>query len=254
MDLRLKGKRALVTGGTRGIGRAIVELLVDEGVEVAFCGRNQTGVDETLKALSAKKARALGASVDVADGVSLRAWVTRAAEELGGLDIVVANVSAGGGGRTSIDAWRQNFEVDVLGTVHTVEPALPFLEAAGGGAIVIISSTAAVEAFRVPQPYNAMKAALINYTKNISNMWAPKKVRANSVSPGPIYVENGGWASIKTNNPEVYKNALSQIPLGRMGSAEEVASAVVYLCSPISEYITGANLIIDGGFTKRVNF
>ncbi|MDB5481409.1 MAG: 3-ketoacyl-ACP reductase [Caulobacteraceae bacterium] len=254
MDLHLKGKRALVTGGTRGIGRAIIDLLSSEGADVAFCGRGQQAVDETLSSLAGKPVRAIGAAIDVTDGEALRAWVTSAAQALGGLDIVVPNVSAGGGGRTSIQAWRENFEVDMLGTVHTVEAALPFLEASGGGSIVIISSTAAVEAFRVPQPYNAMKAALINYTKNISNMLALKNIRANSVSPGPVYAENGGWASIRTSNPDVYDNALSQIPLGRMGSPQEIASAVAYLASPIAGYTTGANLIVDGGFTKRVNF
>ena len=254
MDLQLEGKRAVVTGGTRGIGRAIVDLLIAEGAQVAFCGRDPASVAETLAAHETDGARLRGASVDVSDGAALRAWIAQAGSEFGGLDIVVPNVSAGGGGRTSIEAWRQNFEVDVLGTVHTVEAALPFLEAAGGGAITIISSTAAFEAFRVPQPYNAMKAALINYTKNISNMLAPKQIRANTVSPGPIFVEGGGWYNIRQQNPDLYAKTVEQIPIGRMGAPQEVASAVVYLSSPLSAFITGANLVIDGGFTKRVNF
>jgi 3-oxoacyl-[acyl-carrier protein] reductase len=254
MDLKLTGKVAVVTGGTRGIGRAIVERLADEGAKVVFCGRGQRGVEETAAALKGRGAGARGESLDVSDGEALRGWVEKVAEEEGGLDIVIPNVSAGGGGRTGRDAWQANFEVDMMGTVNMVEAALPALERRGGGAIVIISSTAALEAFRVPQPYNVMKAGLINYAKNIANMLAPKKIRCNSVSPGPIYVEDGGWGNIKRANPDFYESILATIPLGRMGEPAEVAAAVAFLCSPISEYVTGANLVIDGGFTKRVNF
>lgn len=253
MDLRLKGKRALVTGSTRGIGRAIASALLDEGASVAICGRNEAGVNDAIKALG-KKGKVVGAAVDVASGEELRAWIANSADALGGLDIVVSNVSAGGGGRTSIDAWRQNFEVDMLGTVHTVEGALPFLEKAGGGAITMISSTAAVEAFRVPQPYNVMKAGIINYAKNLSIMLAPKQIRVNTICPGPIYFEGGAWENIKRNMPAVYEGTLSQIALGRMGTAEDVAAATLYLSSNVAGYVTGANLILDGGFTKRVNF
>ncbi|MBN9568278.1 MAG: SDR family oxidoreductase [Alphaproteobacteria bacterium] len=253
MDLGLKGKRALVTGSTRGIGRAIASALLDEGAAVAICGRDTAGVEQAIKSLG-EKGKVVGASVDVANGDALRTWIADSAAALGGLDIVVSNVSAGGGGRTSIEAWRQNFEVDMLGTVHTVEAARPFLEKSGEGAITIISSTAAVEAFRVPQPYNVMKAGLINYAKNLSIMLAPKQIRVNTICPGPIYFKGGAWENIKTNMPAVYEGALSQIALGRMGTAEDVAAATLYLSSPVAGYVTGANLILDGGFTKRVNF
>lgn len=253
MDLGLKGKRALITGSTRGIGRAIASALLDEGASVAICGRDAAGVEQAMKSLG-EKGKVVGAPVDVANGDALRAWIADSAAALGGLDIVVSNVSAGGGGRTSIEAWRQNFEVDMLGTVHTVEAALPFLEKSDEGAITIISSTAAVEAFRVPQPYNVMKAGLINYAKNLSIMLAPKQIRVNTVCPGPIYFKGGAWENIKTNMPAVYEGALSQIALGRMGTAQDVAAATLYLSSPVAGYVTGANLILDGGFTKRVNF
>lgn len=253
MDLGLKGKRALVTGSTRGIGRAIASALLDEGAAVAICGRDTAGVEQAIKSLG-EKGKVVGASVDVANGDALRTWIADSAAALGGLDIVVSNVSAGGGGRTSIEAWRQNFEVDMLGTVHTVDAARPFLEKSGEGAITIISSTAAVEAFRVPQPYNVMKAGLINYAKNLSIMLAPKQIRVNTICPGPIYFKGGAWENIKTNMPAVYEGALSQIALGRMGTAEDVAAATLYLSSPVAGYVTGANLILDGGFTKRVNF
>ena len=254
MDLQLRGKKAIVTGGTRGIGRAIVDALVDEGVKVAFCGRDAAAVTNTMVDFSDNPGRVLGHAVDVRDGDALRAWVKMAAEQLGGLDIVVPNVSAGGGGRTSLEAWRENFEVDMLGTVNTVEAALPHLESSDGGSIITISSTAAVEAFRVPQPYNAMKAALINYTKNISNMLASKQIRANTISPGPVLAKVGGWNAIREANPTLFESVVSQIAIGRMGTPEEIASVVAFLASPRSAYVTGANIIVDGGFTKRVNF
>jgi NAD(P)-dependent dehydrogenase (short-subunit alcohol dehydrogenase family) len=254
MDLQLRGKRAVITGGTKGIGRAIAEILTAEGADVAICARDEAGVQSALAALSKGGGKAIGNAVDVANGEAVRSWIDRMAAELGGPDIVVPNVSAGGGGRTGLEAWRANFEIDILGTVNTVEASLPYLEKSGGGAIALISSTAAVEVFRVPQPYNVMKAGLINYAKNLAYQYAPKNIRVNCVSPGPIFVEGGGWDRTRKANPDVYNTVLGQIPMGRMGTAAEVASAIAYLCCPLASFVTGANLIIDGGFTKRVNF
>lgn len=254
MDLQLRGKRALITGGTKGIGRAIAELLSAEGASVAICARDQAGVQSALEALRRQGGKAIGGAVDVANADALKSWINEAANELGGLDIVVPNVSAGGGGRTGADAWRANFEIDILATVNTVEASLPHLEGQDGGAIAMISSTAAVEVFRVPQPYNVMKAGLLNYAKNLAHQLASKSIRVNCVSPGPIFVEGGGWDRTRKANPAVYDTVLGQIPMGRMGTAAEVASAVVYLCSPVASFVTGANLIVDGGFTRRVNF
>ncbi len=250
MDLGLKGKKAVVTGGTRGIGRAIAEALAAEGADVAVCARHANEVDETVAALKARGVNACGAAVDISQGEAYQAWIAAAAAELGGIDIFVANVSAGGG--MGEDAWRANFETDLLGTTRGIDAALPALKASGAGSIVVISSTAAVETFIAPQPYNAIKAALITHAKQLSQALATDGIRVNCVSPGPVYFPGGAWEYIQNNVAELYASTMAQIPRGSMGTPAEVANAVVFLASPAASLITGVNLIADGGFTKRV--
>ena len=250
MDLGLKGKKAVVTGGTRGIGRAIAEALAAEGVHVAVCARHANEVDETVAALKARGVNACGAAVDISQGEAYQAWIAAAAAELGGIDIFVANVSAGGG--MGEDAWRANFETDLLGTTRGIDAALPALKASGAGSIVVISSTAAVETFIAPQPYNAIKAALITHAKQLSQALATDGIRVNCVSPGPVYFPGGAWEYIQNNVAELYASTMAQIPRGSMGTPAEVANAVVFLASPAASLITGVNLVADGGFTKRV--
>ena len=251
MDLGLAGKKALITGSTRGIGRAIANLLAAEGVDLAICSRNQGEVDSAVRELSATGVKVTGAVVDVADKAAYQGWIASAAAELGGLDIFVPNVSAGGGDMSE-EGWLNNFNIDLMGTTRGVEAALPFLEKSSAAAVVIISSTAGVETFMGPQPYNAMKGALVIHGKQLSQALAPAGVRVNCVSPGPVFIEGGAWDYIKANMTELYDSTLSQIPQGHMGSAEEVANAVVFLASPAASLITGVNLVADGGFTKRV--
>lgn len=251
MDLGLSGKKAVITGSTRGIGRAIANLLADEGADLAICSRNQEEVDSAVADLSAKGVKVTGAVVDVADKDSYQAWVAAAGEELGGIDIFVPNVSAGGG-NMSEDGWRSNFEVDLLGTTRGVEAALPFLEKSDAGSIVVISSTAGVETFMGPQPYNAIKGALVIHAKQLSQALAPQGIRVNCVSPGPVFIEGGAWDFIKNNMADLYNATMADIPRGSMGTAEEVANAVAFLASPAASLVTGVNLVADGGFTKRV--
>jgi len=253
MDLNLKGKNAVIVGGARGIGRAAAEILAAEGANVAVGARNQAHVDEAVAALAAKGVRARGAALDVADAEAYKAWVAAMGEALGGIDIFVCMASAGGGVMDE-SGWRANFEIDVLGSVRGVEAALPFLKQSAAGSIILMSTTAAVENFFAPQPYNALKAALITYGAQLAQALAPERIRVNTVSPGPTYFDGGNWDTIKTHAPAIYDAVLTSSTAGRLGTPEEVANAVVFLASPAAGFITGANLVVDGGFTKRVQF
>ena len=251
MDLGLSGKKAVITGSTRGIGRAIANLLAAEGADLAICARNQEEVDSAVADLGASGVKVSGAVVDVSDKDAYQGWITSAGEELGGIDIFVPNVSAGGGDMSE-QGWENALNFDVFGTTRGIEAAMPFLEKSDAASVVIISSTAGVETFMGPQPYNAIKGALVIHGKQLSQALAPQGIRVNCVSPGPIYIEGGAWDFIKNNMAELYDSTLAQIPSGRMGSAEEIANAVAFLASPASSLITGVNLVADGGFTKRV--
>jgi len=255
VDLGLLGKRAVITGGSRGIGRAIAALLAEEGCDIAICARSEGGLSDAIAALRRHGRKVSGRALDITDKVALKAWIDAAAAELGGIDILVPNVSALGASIAPDEkSWRAGFEVDVLATVSTVEAALPHLEKSGAGAIVGIASAAAVEAFGGVRPYNTVKAALINYLSNLSHVLSPKKIRVNTVSPGTIYFEGGVWHQRQREAPKNYEAALARNPFGRMGTAEEVARAVAFLASPAASFITGANLMVDGGLTQRVQY
>lgn len=253
MDLGLAGKRAIVTGGTRGIGRRIVDLLVDEGCDVGFCARDKAQVDDAVTALSASGRKIIGGVVDIADDAGSRAWVAETAAALGGLDILVANASALVGG-AGVEAWQKGLDVDVLGTVRAVESAMPFLEASDAASIVAISSTAAVNTARGARAYAGLKAALIAYLSGLATEFGSKGIRANTVSPGAIYFEGGVWDEARRAAPERYAAAVARSPMGRLGTPEEVANAAVFLASPAASFISGANLIVDGAATTRIQF
>jgi NAD(P)-dependent dehydrogenase (short-subunit alcohol dehydrogenase family) len=253
MDLGLKGLNAIVTGGTRGIGRAIAETLADEGANVAICARNEAPVKEAVDALSAKGVKASGAAVDVADGSALPAWVRSSAERLGGIDIVVANVSALAIGGDE-ESWRKGFETDMMGTVRLVDAAMPYLEKSKAASIVTISSVSGREIDFAAGPYGAFKAAIIHYTQGLAYQFAAKRIRANSVSPGNTYFEGGVWNQIEVGNPTLYATALALNPTGRMGTPQEMANAVAFLASPAASFVTGTNLVVDGALTRGVQY
>ena len=255
MDLELAGKRALVSGGSRGIGRAIALKLAGEGCHVAICARGEEILHETIATLKACGVEACGSSVDARDGEALKRWVNDSADHLGGVDIIVPNVSALVDSQGPDEqSWRMGFEIDILATVRMVEAAMPYLETSSAAAIVAISSAAAVESFGGVRPYNSIKAALINYISNLGNALAEKGIRANTVSPGTIYFEGGVWHDRERDVPEIFKMALGRNPMGRMGTPDEVANAVAFLASPAASFITGANLVVDGGITQRVQY
>ena len=251
MDLGLKGLKAVVTGGTKGIGRAIVETLAREGTDVAFCARNAAEVATAETAVAALGVRAFGAALDIADGPALKSWVGEAAAKLGGVDIVVANVSALAVGADE-ESWRRGFEVDMMGCVRLVEAAMPSLAASGAGSIVTISSVSGREIDFAAGPYGAFKAALIHYTQGLAFKLAGQGIRANSVSPGNTYFEGGVWNRIRDGDPDLYKAAMDLNPTGRMGTPQEMANAAVFLASPAASFVTGTNLVVDGALTRGV--
>nr|WP_210485547.1 SDR family NAD(P)-dependent oxidoreductase [Microvirga antarctica] len=251
MELDLKGKKVLVTGATKGIGRAIAELFAAEGAELAICARDPVRVQATAEALRAKGCVVHAESVDVSDPESLRRWVAAMADALGGIDIYVSNVSALG--TVNDDAtWQRSFEVDMRGTVVGIDAALPFIEKSEAGSVVIVNTTGSVQVYGPPTPYPAVKAAMLAHMKYLSAFLAPKNVRVNAVSPGSIYFEGGVWDRRRQNEPERYERMLKLNPMGRFGKPEEVANAVVFLASPAAAYISGTNLVVDGASTTRV--
>jgi 3-oxoacyl-[acyl-carrier protein] reductase len=251
MDLGLKNKTVLVTGGTRGIGRAIVEGFLAEGATVAFCARDGVAAHELAEELSVEGRVAVGSKVDVGDPDALKTWVDASAVALGGIDVVVANVSALAIPENA-DNWRTSFEVDLMGAVGLATAALPYLEQSKSPAIVTISSVSGREIDFTVGPYGTMKAAIVHYTQGLAYQLAAKGIRANTVSPGNTYFDGGVWQSIEANDPKLFAESLALNPTGRMARPEEIAAAVVFLASSAASFISGTNLVVDGALTRGV--
>ena len=256
MDLGLRGRNAVVLGGTRGIGRAIAETLAGEGAGVAICARNAEQVTSTVAELKTQGVRATGASIDITDAAALKSWIASVAKELGSIDMLFSNAGAMAQGSDPA-SWEQNFRLDVLGAVNAFEAARPFLEASGektgDAAFIIISSVAAAQADSASS-YGPIKAALIHMAKGLARQYAVKKIRINVVSPGAVYFKGGVWNMIEQNAPKRYQDTLARSPTGRMARPQEIANAAVFLASPASSFTTGSNLIVDGAISNRVNF
>ncbi len=256
MDLHLKGKNAVVLGGTRGIGRAIAETLVAEGANVAICARNADLVKETVAALGNKGAKVTGGAVDIMDGPALKTWIEKAAGELGGIDILISNAGAMAQGADPA-SWESNFKLDVLGAVNAFDAAYPFLGKAAeknkDAAFIIIASVSAAESDNASS-YGPIKAALIHFAKGLARQHAKRHIRTNVVSPGMVYFEGGVWNTVEKNMPDYFKQAMARNPTGRAATPQDIANAAVFLASPASSYTTGVNLLVDGTISRRVNF
>jgi len=250
MDLQLNGTRVLVTGGTRGIGRAIVATFLDEGATVGFCARNADEVAATQEALK-DRGSVTGTAVDVGDGDALASWVEQSAEAFGGLDVVVANVSALAIPDTE-ENWQASLNVDLMHTVRLVRAAMPHLERSVAPSIIAISSVSGRESDFASGPYGTAKTAIVGYINGLALQLAEKGIRANTVSPGNTYFEGGVWASIETGNPELFETAVGLNPTGHMGSPEEIAGPVVFLASPQARRVSGTNLVVDGALTRGI--
>ena len=253
MDLGLTGKKVIMNGGAHGIGLETVKLLTAEGADVAFFSRDQGRIDAAVASVAGNAGTAHGTAFDMTDNAEgYKAWLAAAADRLGGCDVFIHTASASGMGATQ--DWQRCFDIDIMGAVLGMEVLTPALAASGSGSVVFLSTTAAFETFIMPQAFNALKAALLTYAKQLGQALAGQGIRVNSVSPGPIEYPTGNCEAIKGAMPDFYNGTLAQMPMGRLGSPDEVAKAIVFLASAASSYTTGTNIVVDGGYTKRVQF
>ena len=245
MKIDLTGRRALITGGSRGIGLAIAQAYAEAGADVAICARAE-GPLKQAHAQLANTGRRISAKVcDVSDAQAIKSWVEEAAAELGGVAILVNNAS--GFGRTDDEeGWALSIQVDLMSTVRACHAAMPFLEKQGGSILHISSISGMKASVRTP-PYGAIKAALIEYTQTQALTHAAKKIRVNCIAPGSIFFEGGTWDVVQKNNPTLYKGILASIPSGRFGTPEEVANVATFLASDMASWVTGQTLAVDGG-------
>jgi NAD(P)-dependent dehydrogenase (short-subunit alcohol dehydrogenase family) len=248
MNISFAGKNVIVTGGSRGIGRATALAFAAAGANVSICARGADALRETERELAARGARAHAAACDLADGGAVTRYVGEAGAALGGIDVLVNNASGFGAGDDE-DGWAKSINVDLLASVRASRAALPLIERAGGGSIVHISSIAGLHASARIAPYGAVKAALIQYTASQAAALAAKKIRVNSVAPGSIDFPGGLWDQRKRDNRKLYDDTLRSIPWGRMGRPEEIASVVLFLASDLAGWITGQTVVADGGQT-----
>jgi NAD(P)-dependent dehydrogenase (short-subunit alcohol dehydrogenase family) len=251
MDLGLIGKKALVTGATKGIGRAIAETLLAEGASVSICARDAAGVSAAVSEMGAI-GTIYGSAVDVADTAALEVWVASSAEQLGGIDVYVHNTS--GKPQKVLDDWLKNFEIDLKSLVAGVVAAADAL-ADGGGAILSIGTTATAEHFASGSgSYTAFKAAVTNWTLGQAQVLGARGIRCNVVSPGPIWVAGGDWNRIAEAMPDFFEAVQKGHPAGDLGTVQDVANTVAFLSGDAARHINGANVTVDGGFLKRVNY
>lgn len=254
MDLGLSGARAIITGGSRGIGLAIAKQLVAEGASVAICARGADGVAAAVAQLGD---HAWGEAVDVSDAEAYTGWLDRAIDHFDGCDIFIGNVALFGSPDADLaDLWRSAFEIDLMHCVTGTAHLMPTLEASDRGAVVFTSSVSSTLNIGGPEegPYGAMKAALVSYAGKIAEAAGPAGVRVNCVSPGPILFDGGIWDEVRSTEPELFAMVEQMPALQRMGTAEEVAQTVAFLASPAASYTTGTSVRVDGGTLKTANF
>jgi 3-oxoacyl-[acyl-carrier protein] reductase len=246
MKIDLGGKRAIVAGGSRGIGRAIALAFAEAGAGVSICARGAERLAATREEIDRHGGAAHAAICDLADAAAVPRYIEEAAAALGGIDILVNNAS-GFGGTDDEAGWEVSVSVDLLATVRASRAALPFLEKSESGTILNISSISGFRATPRTPPYAAVKAAVLQYTLTQAATLARKKIRVNCIAPGSIEFPGGTWERARLNNPDLYGRILRSIPFGRLGQPEEVARVALFLCSPFAGWVTGQNIAVDGG-------
>ncbi|WP_424810636.1 SDR family NAD(P)-dependent oxidoreductase [Roseococcus sp. YIM B11640] len=246
MSFDFKGKRVIVCGGSKGIGRSVAIGFAQAGAAVSICARGAEALAATKAELGAK---GHAGTCDLGDKDSVNSYVAEAIGALGGLDVLVNNASGFGMVDTE-EGWNAALNVDVLATFRATQVALPALKASKGN-IVNVSSISGFRASTRSPVYNAVKALLVNYTMSQAALFAEFGIRVNAVAPGSIEFPGGSWEKRKTEAPELYNRTLASIPFGRMGTPEEVANAVLFLASPLANWVTGHTIVVDGGQLLR---
>jgi 3-oxoacyl-[acyl-carrier protein] reductase len=246
MDISLHGKRAIVTGGSRGIGRSIAITFAENGADVAVCSRGVEALKVVDAELQSHGAKVFAASCDVGDASALGSFISGAADALGGIDILINNAS-GLGLADDESGWQAGINVDLLATVRACRAAVPHMEKAGGGSIINIASIAGVTGLARGLPYAAVKAAIVNYTKGQALALAAKNIRVNAIAPGSIEFPGGIWDQRRTAHPGLYRETVAKIPSGRFGKPEEIATVALFLASALASWITGQTVVVDGG-------
>lgn len=250
MDLEIAGRVAVVTGASRGIGKAIALTLAKEGVAIAGCARN----DGPLQGLKAE-IESIGVpsflkSADVTERGQLKSFIEEAAACLGPPSLLIANAGGTLGGRfleTTEEDWKGTIDLNLLHTVRAIQDTVPFMQKAGSGSIVVISSISGLKPGSRSQ-YAAAKAAQNALVQGLVWELAPFRIRINAVLPGSIYFEGGNWAKLEERSPDVF-NAFKEkeFPLKRLGTPEEVARVVAFLLSGKASWVNGALIVVDGG-------
>lgn len=257
MDLQLKDRIAVVAGSSRGIGRAIACALLKEGCKVCLTGRDEATLDATNAALTKEFGDTVRRfSGDLTKTLVIDSMIRDVDQAWGPPEILIANLGSGSGKsgwQQGESEWERLFDLNFFGSVHLSESVIPFMKGRGGGVILFIASIVAIEATQAPLPYSAAKAALVNYSKNLSRLLAPEKIRVNCIAPGNVFFPGGSWdRHLQKRREEVEKYISAEVPQNRFGTAEEIAALAAYLVSPVSGFATGGCFIVDGGQTRRI--
>jgi 3-oxoacyl-[acyl-carrier protein] reductase len=256
MDLQLRDSVVFVAGSSRGIGRAIVTALLREECRVCVTGRDRDALSDATGDLRQKFGdKVVGFAGDLTDPAVVDQGLAFVHRHWGRLDILIANLGNGKGKpgwRQEESEWEHLFNINFFGSVRLAQAAIPYLQIRGGS-ILFVSSITAIEATSAPLPYSAAKAALVNYSKNLSRAVCDQGIRVNCIAPGNVLFPGGSWEShLRNRREEVELYISNEVPQKRFGTPEEIASLAAYLVSPVSSFAAGGCYVMDGGQSRGI--